>query len=1120
MGAVHRVYDRLQGEEVALKHIQLPQEFLLYADPEDTLPTDLRLALAREFQTLSSLRHPYIISVLDYGFDEESQPYYTMDLLENGQTLRAAGDTLPEREKATLIQQVLQALSYLHRRLVLHRDLKPENVLVANGQVFVLDFGLASIRGGEDKEFIGGSLSYISPEVWLEEPYGEAADLYAVGVMAYEIFAGDHPFAPIDADFVTRVLETDPDYSRLNTSQSIVNVIAKLLSKEPKDRFASAEDALDALAEALELTTSPENKAIRESFLQAASFVGRSTELKTLKNALKVAQQGEGGVWLVGGESGVGKTRLIDELRTQALVSGWQVVRGQAISGGAIPYQLWRGAGPQLILNSAINDLDAGVLRAIVPNIARLLGRDIPEPPQLDGEAAQERLLLTLISLLRQQHRPTLLLLEDLQWSNQLSLDVVSRLARLANQHQLLIIGTYRDDERPRLPEELPKSVGLIKLARLADQAILDLCQSMLGAAGSQPKVIDFLKRETEGNAFFLVEIVRALAEESGRLGAIGATELPLHVFTGGITQIIERRLNTVPTQYHQLLKLAAVSGRDLDLHIMRKLTEDIPLNLWLSTCQDAAVLEVQENKWRFAHDKLRATLITNLETQEQPQLNQQVAETIEAVYPDDLTQAHRLANHWHVVGNQERERIHAYRAGQYAAGQYANSEAVTFLSRALALTSDQDKSHQYDILLARERLYGFLGNRDMQRHDLNLLAQLADILHTQGTADFRMTVALQGAAYAEATSDYEAAIIAAESVIDFAQKAQNKEVEAAGTLAWGRALMRQGQYTAAQEKLTLAVTQSEAAQADSIRAQSLRWRGTGFMEIGELSSARDYYEQALELFHLLHDLVGESEIVNNLAIVAHLQGDTATALTNWDVARELNERMGHREGMARIQLNMGGTYSDCGQYDTAQEFLNRALDHFQEIEMPLGVCYVRLNLSYLHTKIGKLGAAVAYGREGLQIAQEINSRSLQSLAFINLGEAYLAQNAFSKGVEAYQQVIDLWQEQKNPGQVMEGLAGLALTHHQQGHDKEALSQVEQILAFIDQGESVPANVVYLACYYVLDRQKDPRRQAILTAAYDAIQQRANQITDPDLRQSYLTHVVVHRELLTLAENS
>ena len=104
------------------------------------------MVLAKEFSVLASLRHPNIISVLDYGFDNFGQPFFTMELLENAQPLLAAGRDRAQQAQVDLLVQILRALAYLHRRGVIHRDLKPDNVLVIDGQVKVLDFGLAFSR--------------------------------------------------------------------------------------------------------------------------------------------------------------------------------------------------------------------------------------------------------------------------------------------------------------------------------------------------------------------------------------------------------------------------------------------------------------------------------------------------------------------------------------------------------------------------------------------------------------------------------------------------------------------------------------------------------------------------------------------------------------------------------------------------------------------------------------------------------------------------------------------------------------------------------------------------------------------------------------------------------------
>src|SRR5258708_30804610 len=144
MGSVYRALDRLTGQSVALKRVTAAPDQLQFGTQDES--SDLRVALAREFAALSSLKHPHIISVLDYGFEEDGQPYFTMDLLENAQPLNIAAENQPLDARINLLAQMLQALAYLHRRGILHRDLKPGNVLVANDQSKVLVFRLPSAR--------------------------------------------------------------------------------------------------------------------------------------------------------------------------------------------------------------------------------------------------------------------------------------------------------------------------------------------------------------------------------------------------------------------------------------------------------------------------------------------------------------------------------------------------------------------------------------------------------------------------------------------------------------------------------------------------------------------------------------------------------------------------------------------------------------------------------------------------------------------------------------------------------------------------------------------------------------------------------------------------------------
>ena len=673
------------------------------APHHDQVEEMLRLTLAREFRLLSSLRHPNIISVLDYGFDDRLQPYFTMELLEHAESIMRAAAPLPLDGKIDLIAQTLQALAYLHRRGVIHRDLKPGNVMVVDGRVKVLDFGVSILREHvtDCGKLIVGTLAYMAPELLGGAPATEASDLYAVGIIAYELLAGRHPFDIQDvAALRDAILHQRPDLGPIDAG--LAPVVGALLEKRPADRPATVDAVLAALSARTGRALTVETAATRESFLQAAELVGRDAELRELAGMLVDALGGHGSGALVGGESGVGKSRLLDELRARALVDGVVVLRGQAEREGG-PYHVFRDVLRGMVLRTEVDDLEAGVLEAVVHDLAALLERPVPARAELDPEAAQGRLVAVIEAMFRRQQAPVLVVLEDLQWVGSESLRLLAQLARIAGELPLLLVGTYRDDERAGLPAELP-AMRVLKLRRLTAEGIAALAASMLGDAGRRPEVIDRLQRETEGNPFFLVEVVRALAEDAGALSRVGLEPMPATVAAGGMHLIVRRRLDQVPRRDRALLEAAAVVGRQIDPALLRRLDPKADLEAWFEACADVAVLEVDETSYRFAHDKLREGLLAALSPEACRALHRRIAEALEAEYPDEPEHTAALAHHWAVAGDVAREARYSALAGEQALQSSAYREAAAYFERAIALVSEGAPSEASAGLVARAR--------------------------------------------------------------------------------------------------------------------------------------------------------------------------------------------------------------------------------------------------------------------------------------------------------------------------------------------------------------------------------------------------------------------------------
>lgn len=995
MGAVYRALDRLTGGTVALKRVNVPATALTFASQSPASDTqEALLSLALEFRTLAGLRHPHIVSVLDYGIDAERQPYFTMQLIEGAKTLTDYAASLDTPEKIRLLVAVLQALSYLHRRGIIHRDLKPANVLVtADGRVKVMDFGLA-LHQAQDipaSTELAGTITYMAPELFTGAPASVASDLYAVGVMIYEMFAGIHPFQSDSiSTLINRVLTESADTSLLDFDLGLV--LDRLLSKDPDSRYPDADSTIIALCQAAEQTIPREDAVLRESFLQAAQFVGRSTEFQHLQSALEKTTHNVGSAWLIGGESGVGKSRLLDELCTRVLVEGGLVLRGQAVEGGGLPFQLWRDPLRRLVLNTDLSDLEAGVLKAVVPDIDDLLERAIPDAPELVGTPGRQRLVLTIAEIItrcaQSAHYPLVLVLEDLQWTSE-SLEPLQQIATAYHQIPLLIIGSYRDDERPDLPTVLPE-MTVMKLLRLSPTAISDLSAAMLGESGRSSAVVDFLKRETEGNAYFMVEVVRALAEEAGQLSAIGSMKLPQRILAGGVEQVVRRRLERLPEIMRNLLKHAAVAGREIDLKLMGSFASPFSLDLWLTACANTAILEVADGAWRFAHDKLREAVLTEWVGDQRPVLHRQVAENLEAVYGSDEAHADVLLDHWHQAGDAAKDIFYTQIVANRLIDTLADyHRAVSLLEQALLIVNQLPNADLQNMNLlkllgdAHDRLSDYSAARNAYHHSLTLAEKLNDQVGQAAALRGLSQVALRQGEYAQAVELAEAAITVYRALGD--QRGLAASISNLGILARIR-----GDYPTALDYYTQSLTLRQSVGDQSGIAVSFNNLGNLAYLRGDHQAARDYHSQSLAIKQTLKDSWGEAFSLHNLSNIAYEQGDYAAAQNFSHQSLTIRRTIHDRQGMGAALGNLGNIASAQGDYPAAQDYYNQSLAVREEINDRLGIAEALLGRGMVRICLKDTAGAFADLKTCLEISQTMRAAAVSLEALVGMAHLHL----------------------------------------------------------------------------------------------------------------------------------
>ncbi len=690
MGRVFRAIDRLSGRVVTVKRLRTSPGAPDADGIGSATATNLRASLAREFRLLASVRHPNIISVLDYGFDDDQEPFLTMDLEENAGTIVVAGASAPLTLQIDLVVQTLRALVYLHRLGIIHRDLKPANILVVRGQVKVLDFGI-SLTQSIDEVGWAGTPAYMAPELLAGERPSEQSDLFALGMVAYEVLTGRHPFVDLPPARLHQALATTTlPRAQDQLDARVRPVLERLLAADPRRRYRDAREVIGDLGNALACDFAVETPVTRESVLQTTPLVGRDAELGILEAALGAAMQGRGSTWLVAGESGVGKSRVLEELRTRALVDGAAVVSGQAINEGGSPYHVWRPVMRALLLRVEVSDPDADVLAAIVPEIGELLGRAIRQPPPLDSDGAQTRLLFAIEEVFRLQSRPLVVVLEDLHWAGSESLRLLAWLVQTVERLPVLLVGSFRNDEAPALPEAV-LGARVLALDRLDRTAIATLGAAMIGPAAHRAEVLDLLERETEGIPFFIVEVVRTLAELSGALDRVGTTELPGRVESGGMARVVRRWLARISSDALPALRTAAVSGRRIDPALLGAVHPELDVDQWAQACARAAVLELRDQHWMFAHDKLREQLVDDLPDVARRAVHRTIAEATERLYERRTDHLAALAHHWREAGDGAREVRYAREAAVVALQTGAYREAVELFLRVRTILTTDD---------------------------------------------------------------------------------------------------------------------------------------------------------------------------------------------------------------------------------------------------------------------------------------------------------------------------------------------------------------------------------------------------------------------------------------------
>lgn len=754
------------------------------------------------------------------------------------------------------------------------------------------------------------------------------------------------------------------------------------------------------------------------------------------------------------------------------------------------------------------------------------------------------------------EFQPLLIALDDLQWADASSMSLLFYLGRRLADQRIMLIGNFRLDEiaAGRAGGSHPAEQLYTELMRIHGDIVVDLTNFDPAEArrfvdaylDSEPNSFsaafrDGLARHTRAHPLFLVELMRDL-EERGLLvqddlgrwvdpEPLDWTRLPAR-----IDGVIRSRIDRLDSDDRTLLTTASVGGEEFiaeivaslqnlpDREVVQHLSSDLSRRYQLVEAREMQRLGGKRiSHYGFRHQLIQHFLYGELDEVERAYLHEDTAVALVALYQhslDDIVVA--LAWHYGQAGVTGQAAHYARLAGELAARDHANDEAIEHFNRALAWTPEQNLPERLELLLAREAIYDWQGNRAAQAKDLAMLAAIASELDDR---DAQARVELRRASLARRIGDIASALETVQRAVSLAERAGNTLLEARGYALLGRILLQTGKEGEAREWLELA--NEIATQAGDLRLQALSLYDLGhtYFSSAQFAEATERYLAAQTRFESVSDRQGIANCLLMLGAMQRQTGNLDDALRLYDQALATCRTLGWRHGESYVLSNLGNTYFTLGDFVQAGERHREALNIRRDVADRQGEA---VNLDTLGLVAQFQGAALharSLYEESLALQRSLGDLRSEAYTLTHLGLLAEESGDLDAASAAQQAALAIRGRGLSRSSVsIDNLAGLARIAQARQDLPEAQRLAELVAEILAEkgvaGVEFPA-LVYVTLYQVLtaaspnDAAAAARAAAILHEGQAIVGAQADKLADPAMRLLYLEYGPYNRQLLS-----